>query len=268
MEFFVILFSSLEIYVFVMHSFTFGLKDMSIIYHIVVMIFQISGAPSLVRKALYEISTRLHQHPRKENRPLEEIIDASTQRKRESQTPLHENPMLPHLRSDHPPPIPLLDPYRSGPQYPVTETEEFCIRILCASELIGSVIGKSGANVRRVEQQTGARIKVQEIDKDASGERMIIVSSNEVTMQLVSSCQPLSSTNTHNFISFLFIQIPAEPISPAIEALILLHDKVSTPSEKRHSSTRLVVPSSKVGCILGEGGKVITEMRRRTGAVF
>jgi poly(rC)-binding protein 2/3/4 len=97
--------------------------------------------------------------------------------------------MLPHLHSDHPPPIPLLDPYRSGPQYHhVTETEEFYLRILCASELIGSVIGKNGANVRRVEQQTGARIKVQEIDKDASGERLIIVSSKEVTMQLVLSC--------------------------------------------------------------------------------
>jgi hypothetical protein len=30
--------------------------------------------------------------------------------------------------------------------------------------------------------------------------------------------------------------------------------------------TRLVVPSKTVGCILGEGGKVITEMRRRIGA--
>ncbi|XP_062205115.1 KH domain-containing protein HEN4-like isoform X2 [Phragmites australis] len=202
---------------------------------------QISGVPSLVRKALYEISTRLHQHPRKENAPLEEIIDASTQRKRESPPPLpHGNPMLPHLHVDHPPPIPLLDPYRNGPlRYPVAEAEEFSVRILCASELIGSVIGKNGANVRQVEQQTGARIKVQEVGKDASGERLIIVSSKE---------------------------IPADPISPTIEALIMLHDKVSAPSEKRHLSTRLVVPSSKVGCILGEGGKVITEMRRRTGA--
>ncbi|CAL4917336.1 unnamed protein product [Urochloa decumbens] len=200
---------------------------------------QITGAPFLVRKALYEISTRLHQHPRKENLPLEEIIDASTQRKRESLPPLpHGNPMLPHLHIDHPPPIPL-DPYRDGPLRTVAETEEFSVRILCASELIGSVIGKSGANVKRVEQQTGARIKVQEVDKDASGERLIIVSSKE---------------------------IPADPVSPTIEALMLLYDKVSVPSEKRHVSTRLVVPSSKVGCILGEGGKIITEMRRRTGA--
>ncbi|CAN6323624.1 unnamed protein product [Urochloa humidicola] len=201
---------------------------------------QITGAPSLVRKALYEISTRLHQHPRKENLPLEEIIDASTQRKRESPPPLpHGNPMLSHLHIDHPPPIPLLDPYRAGPLRTVAETEEFSVRILCASEFIGSVIGKNGANVKRVEQQTGARIKVQEVDKDASGERFIIVSSKE---------------------------IPADPVSPTIEALMLLYDKVSAPSEKRHVSTRLVVPSSKVGCILGEGGKIITEMRRRTGA--
>lgn len=251
------IFSSLEICVFMMHGFTFGHQDMSVIYHIF-MIFQISGAPSLVRKALYEISTRLHQHPRKENRPLEEIIDASTQRKRESPTLQHEYSMLPHLHSDHTPPIPLLDPYRSGPQYPVTETEEFSIRILCASELIGSVIGKSGANVRRVEQQTGARIKVQEIDKDASGERLIIVSSNEVTMQLVSSCQPLSCTNTHNFISFSFIQIPTEPISPTIEALILLHDKVSAPSEKHHSSTTvqgLLYHQTKLVVFLGKVGR-------------
>uniref|UniRef100_A0A804MXB1 K Homology domain-containing protein n=2 Tax=Zea mays TaxID=4577 RepID=A0A804MXB1_MAIZE len=114
---------------------------------------------------------------------------------------------------------------------PVSETEEFSIRILCASELIGSVIGKSGANVRRVEQQTGARIKVQEIDKDASGERLIIVSSNE---------------------------IPTEPISPTIEALILLHDKVSAPSEKHHSSTTvqgLLYHQTKLVVFLGKVGR-------------
>ena len=160
-------------------------------YPIEILIFQITGSPSLVRKALYEISTRLHQHPRKENLPLEEIIDASTQRKRESPPPLpHGNPLFPHGHIDHPPPIPLLDPYRDGPLRTVADTEEFSIRILCASELIGSVIGKSGANVKRVEQQTGARIKVQEVDKDVSGERIIIVSSKEVIQMVVPISNP------------------------------------------------------------------------------
>ncbi|KAF0930739.1 hypothetical protein E2562_034931 [Oryza meyeriana var. granulata] len=202
---------------------------------------QISGAPSLVRKALYEISTRLHQHPRKDNPPLEEIIDASTQRKHQSPPQLpHANPMLPHLHVDHSPQMPLLDPYRNGPlRYHAAEAEEFSIKILCASEHIGQVIGKSGGNVRQVEQQTGARVQVKEVGKNASGERLIVVSSQE---------------------------IPDDPVSPTIEALILLHSKVSAPAENRHLITRLVVPSNKVGCILGEGGKVITEMRRRTGA--
>lgn len=40
----------------------------------------------------------------------------------------------------------------------------------------------------------------------------------------------------------------------------------SAPSEEHNLVTRLVVPSRKVGCIIGEGGKVITEMRRRIGA--
>lgn len=31
-------------------------------------------------------------------------------------------------------------------------------------------------------------------------------------------------------------------------------------------TTRLLVPSNKVGCILGQGGQVINEMRRRTQA--
>ncbi|KAL5225452.1 hypothetical protein ABZP36_012091 [Zizania latifolia] len=200
---------------------------------------QISGEPSLVRKALYEISTRLHQHSRKENPPLEEIIDASTQRKHKSPQLPHANPMLPHLNVDHSPQLPLLDPYRNGPlRYHVAETEEFYIKILCASGYIGQVIGKSGANVRQVEQQTGACIQVTEVE-DASEERLIVVSSKE---------------------------IPSDPVSPTIEALILLHSKVSEPSDNRHLTTRLVVPSNKVGCILGEGGKVITEMRRRTGA--
>ena len=78
---------------------------------------------------------------------------------------------------------------------------------------------------------------------------------------------PLSYQSSLTVLSPIFqIQIPADPVSPVIEALIMLHSKVSAPSEKRHLVTRLVVPSKKVGCILGEGGKVITEMRRRIGA--
>lgn len=56
------------------------------------------------------------------------------------------------------------------------------------------------------------------------------------------------------------------PRSQTIDAILLLQNKTSEFSEKGTITTRLLVPSSKVGCILGQGGHVINEMRRRTQA--
>lgn len=61
-------------------------------------------------------------------------------------------------------------------------------------------------------------------------------------------------------------QVPSDPTSPTIEALLLLQSRTSTTSEKGVVTTRILVPSGKVGCILGERGSIITEMRRRTRA--
>ncbi|KAB8113132.1 hypothetical protein EE612_052048, partial [Oryza sativa] len=67
--------------------------------------------------------------------------------------------------------------------------------------------------------QTGACVQVKEVGKNASEERLIVVSSQE---------------------------IPDDPVSPTIEALILLRGKVSTLAENHQLTTRLVVPSNKV----------------------
>lgn len=56
------------------------------------------------------------------------------------------------------------------------------------------------------------------------------------------------------------------PRSRTIDAILFLQEKASDYSEKGIVSTRLLLPSSKVGCILGQGGHVINEMRRRTKA--
>ena len=54
--------------------------------------------------------------------------------------------------------------------------------------------------------------------------------------------------------------------SQTIDAILFLQNKVSDVSEKGIITTRLLVPSNKVGCLLGQGGTVINEMRRRTQA--
>lgn len=56
------------------------------------------------------------------------------------------------------------------------------------------------------------------------------------------------------------------PRSQTIDAVLQLQNKTSEVSEKGIITTRLLVLSSKVGCIIGQGGQIINEMRRRTHA--
>lgn len=64
----------------------------------------------------------------------------------------------------------------------------------------------------------------------------------------------------------ILFQALRNPRSQTIEAILQLQNKASELSDKGTITTRLLVPSSKVGCILGQGGQVINEMRRRTQA--
>ncbi|KAJ3682246.1 hypothetical protein LUZ60_014819 [Juncus effusus] len=208
---------------------------------------QISGMPALVKKALYEISTKLHVNPRKEQPPLNEIIYTSTHGTFSSPPPPHH----PH----HPPPHHLPPPFEPqwGPPRPPPsfgydggfrdtsaygyskKYDEFAVRVLCPAWRIGGIIGKRGSNVRRLEEETGAHLQVEEtVDEE---ERVLAVSSKE------SLSEPVSQT-----IKFL-VQIQSNT-SPSDESVV----------------TKLLVPSQKVGCIIGEGGNIINEMRRRTGA--
>ncbi|PKA61452.1 KH domain-containing protein [Apostasia shenzhenica] len=212
---------------------------------------QVSGVPGIVRRALYEISTLLHHHPRKNNPPLEDIVSASTQELYPSGRAV---PSVPHgysMLSRFTPPPPWFDRYTNesythGPssfngshvRNKNGIEEEFSMKILCATDKIGGIIGKGGANVRQLERQTGASIHVQGSDPDDE-ERVIVVTSKEA---------------------------PLNPISPTIEAVLQLQRRTGDISGKGTITTRLLVSSGKIGCILGQGGNIITEMRRRTRA--
>lgn len=125
-------------------------------------------------------------------------------------------------------------PPRGGGELPT----EFSMKILCPSGKIGGVIGKGGFNVRQLQIETGAGIHVDDVAAE-SDERVIRVSSMETLWN---------------------------PRSQTIDAILQLQSKSSEFSEKGIITTRLLVPSSKVGCLIGQGGQIINEMRRRSQA--
>ncbi|KAI3451762.1 hypothetical protein Pfo_008427 [Paulownia fortunei] len=112
------------------------------------------------------------------------------------------------------------------------------MKILCSAEKIGGVIGKGGLNARHLQQETGASIHVENVSREL-GERVIYVTSFEAI---------------------------SDQVLQTINAVLHLQNKTSEYSDEGSITTRLLVPLSKVGCILGQGGLVINEMRRRTHA--
>ncbi|XP_042501523.1 KH domain-containing protein HEN4-like isoform X2 [Macadamia integrifolia] len=211
---------------------------------------QISGASDVAKRALYEVSTILHQNPRKDNPSVNYSMPSGSPGFYPPGPPManmlpQRNPMWSHRNSGAhgAPPMPWMGGYGSGfngvpPLNAGEASDEFSMKILCAAGKIGGVIGKGGATVKQLQQETGANIQVDDTVPEGE-ERAIVVSSFEALWN---------------------------PISPTIEAILHLQNKTSEMSEKGIITTRLLVPSSKVGCLLGQGGHVITEMRRRTQA--
>lgn len=61
-----------------------------------------------------------------------------------------------------------------------------------------------------------------------------------------------------------------DPISPTIDAAVRLQPRCSEKTERESGepsyTTRLLVPTSRIGCLIGKGGTIISEMRRSTRA--
>ncbi|KAI8018029.1 RNA-binding KH domain-containing protein RCF3 [Camellia lanceoleosa] len=219
---------------------------------------QISAKPAAAKRALYEVSTLLHQNPRKDKPPSSFPMPHRGQGFHPPGPPMANmpppgNPMWSqrHSNSHDMPQMPWMggygnqpSPFGPGgfdggpPMHGGEVPSEFSLKILCSAGKIGGVIGKGGFNVKQLQQETGASIHVEDALAELE-ERVIRVSSFEALWN---------------------------PRSQTIEAILHLQNKTSEFSEKGNLTTRLLVPSSKVGCILGQGGHVINEMRRRTQA--
>ncbi|XP_020520832.1 KH domain-containing protein At4g18375 isoform X1 [Amborella trichopoda] len=204
-------------------------------------LLQISGDASVVRKALYQVSSRLHENPSR------------------SQGMLSSGPMIPPggqffgpnsgasyyggYKGD------VGGDWAVGPSQHLysgarddSSAKEFGLRLVCPSSHIGGVIGKGGVIIKQIRQESGAFIKVE--SNNAEGDDCVIAVSAKEYFD--------------------------DPFSPTIDAAVRLQPKCSEKTERESGepsfTTRLLVPSSRIGCLIGKGGSIISEMRKMTRA--
>lgn len=243
-------------------------------------ILEITGYLKVVKKALHIISTRLRDNPPKERAqpPSHSAVYTPNNHPTPADTYVpYQNTISRHANLDEPVPGmissigfsrgsgPAIGPPSSGHMFspakgppssghlfsesggshvtdrgPSSSVEELVFRVLCPNKKIGSVIGKGGSIIKRMREEIGVNIRVTD-SVPGSDDRIIIISSNEV---------------------------PNDNLSPAQEALLHIQSQIVDlgPDKDGVITTRLLVPANQVGCLIGRGGTVISEMRRTTGA--
>nr|KYP70132.1 KH domain-containing protein At4g18375 family [Cajanus cajan] len=205
---------------------------------------QITGGVEVVRKALQSVSQQLLENPPRDHESMSANFTGPSTHSF-GQFPSHNRsfPAGPHdISSFHSAP-PLITKFHEaaihGRTRPVQEMLTF--RLLCPADRVGNIIGKGGAIIRSVQQETASEIKVVEGPPDSE------------------DCVVVISGPAH----------PDDRVSPVQEAVFRVQTRIAKaiPDGKEHTIlARFLVSSNQIGCLLGKGGSIITEMRKKSGA--
>ncbi|XVF36500.1 hypothetical protein REPUB_Repub19eG0063800 [Reevesia pubescens] len=208
---------------------------------------QITGEVDAVRKALQSVSQQLIENPPRDHDsfplnttgqsshsfgPRPEVHPPSNHSFSSQGAPFAAGLRDVEIHSPLPPHIP-------GRMMPSLEMLTF--RLLCHDERVGGVIGKGGAVIRTLQQETGCEIKVVEAIPD-SEDRIIVISGPAY---------------------------PDDRISAAQDAVLRVLSRINRAipdSKDKTVMARLLVSSNQIGCLLGKGGAIIAEMRKSSGA--
>lgn len=208
---------------------------------------QILGEASVVKKALYQIASRIHDNPSRSQHQLSSAAPTIYSSGSSLLAGTGSSPIMGLT--------PLLGPYGGykgeGADWPrsfysssrnESSSKEFSLRLVCPTVNIGGVIGKGGSVINQIRQDSGAVIRVD--SSAAEGDDCVITVSSK--------------------------EIFEDTFSPAIDAALRLQPRCSEKVERDSGlvsfTTRLLVPSSRIGCLIGKGGAIISEMRKVTKA--
>ncbi|XP_043713044.1 RNA-binding KH domain-containing protein RCF3-like [Telopea speciosissima] len=165
-------------------------------------------------------------------------------------------------------------------------------RILCPASKAGGVIGKGGIIVSQIRQETGAKVRVEEMVSGCDEQVIVIVGSDKETeasseqskegeadnVAEESDEAKEDEENNESKESSPAEDLQSEKATSSVQKALLLvfermvegepdNDEDDEESKKTSSFViRLLVLSSQVGCILGKGGSVIKQMAAESGA--
>ncbi|KAI3940198.1 hypothetical protein MKX01_029721 [Papaver californicum] len=113
-------------------------------------------------------------------------------------------------------------------------------RLLCFNESVGGVIGKGGTIVKALQHESGCDIKVLDSIPD-SDDRIILITG------------PVH---------------PDDRFSAAQDGVLRVQNRIARAVSDNGEKVlaRILVSSNQIGCILGKGGSIITDIRKFTGA--
>ncbi|XP_013620913.1 PREDICTED: KH domain-containing protein At4g18375 [Brassica oleracea var. oleracea] len=117
-------------------------------------------------------------------------------------------------------------------------SKELVLKVLCPVSRIGRVIGREGSTIKGMREASGSRIEVNKANH-GDDECVIIVTATES---------------------------PDDMKSMAVEAILLLQEKISDDIDEETVKMQLPVPSKVIGCVIGKSGSVINQIRKRTNA--
>ncbi|KAJ1391951.1 K-like proteiny domain [Sesbania bispinosa] len=212
---------------------------------------QITGGVEVIRKALQSVTQQLLENPPRDHESLSINFSGASSHSFGQFAPPNRSfaakgaPFAagPNDISVFHSAPPLISKFHEGAIHGrVRPSQEMLtFRLLCPAEKVGNLIGKGGAIIKTVQQETASEIKVLDAIPDSE------------------DCVIVISGPAH----------PDDRISPVQEAVFRVQNRIARaiPDAKENSMlARILVSSNQIGCLLGKGGSIITEMRKLSGA--
>eukprot|EP00898_Chlorokybus_atmophyticus_P001178 jgi/Chlat1/2060/Chrsp17S02529 len=147
------------------------------------------------------------------------------------------------------------DEHEKRPRHSSPRGHEVVFRLLCPCSKTGALIGKGGATIAQLREDTGARIRVEDLVPNCD-ERVVNISGTDPKPDAEDAWTPAQEALLR-----VFAKLCDEGATDMAE-----DGQHEAGRDSDSATARLVISSSQVGCLLGKGGSVISQMRESSGA--